>query len=82
MDVQTLGIVVAIVVAVTIVLYVWDRRTKQKTIDWADAAKLALGAGGISGGVAYAIGGPEAITEIAETVTTAAQDMFVGKPDF
>jgi hypothetical protein len=82
MDVQTLGIVVGVVAVVAIVLYVWDRRTRQKPIDWTDAAKIALGAGGISGGVAYTFGGPETIAEITEKVTTVAQDMFVGKPDF
>lgn len=82
MDTQTLGIVIAIVVVATVVLYVWDRRTKHQPVEWSDAAKLALGAGGISGGVAYAFGGSDDIAGIAEKVTTAAQDMFVGKPDF
>lgn len=84
MDTQTIGIIVAIVVVVTVVLYVYDRRTKQQPVDLVDAAKLAVGAGSIAGGVTYAVGG-EGITEAVETITKAAdlsQEMFVGKPEF
>ncbi len=84
MDYQTLGIVVAVVVVVAIALYVWDRNTKQQQVDVMDAAKLALGAGGIAGGVAYALGG-DAITEAVEqtvNISDVVQDMFVGKPGF
>lgn len=84
MDYQTLGIVVAVVVVVAIGLYVWDRNTKQQQVDVMDAAKLALGAGGIAGGVAYALGG-DAITEAVEqtvNISDVVQDMFVGKPGF
>jgi shikimate 5-dehydrogenase len=60
---------------------VWDRNTKGEEVEWADALKLAMGAGGVATGVAYAVGtdGAEAAVE---TVTAAAQDMFVGKPGF
>jgi hypothetical protein len=46
-----------------------------------DAGKLAIGAGGVASGIAYAVGtdGAEAALE---TVTSAAQDMFTGKPEF
>lgn len=81
MDSQTLGIIAGVVAVVAIVLYVWDRKSKQQPVDWFDAAKLGLGAAGISSGVAYTVGG-DSIATIAETVTTATQEMFVGKPEF
>jgi hypothetical protein len=84
MDTQTIGIIVAVVVAVTVVLYIYDRRTKQQPVDLVDAAKLAVGAGSIAGGVTYAVGG-ESISQAVETITKAAdvtQEMFVGKPEF
>jgi len=81
MDLQTLGIVAVIVAAVVVLLYVWDRRTKQAPVDLGDAAKLALGAGTVAGGVAMAVTGdvPEGVVEKAVEVT---QEMFVGKPEF
>jgi hypothetical protein len=84
MDVQTIGMIVAVVVVVTIVLYIYDRRSKQQSVDVFDAVKLALGAGSIAGGVTYAVGG-ENVSEVVETITKAAdvtQEMFVGKPEF
>lgn len=81
MDAQTLGLIGIAVAVVAVVLYVWDRRTKQQAIDYVDAAKLALGAGAGASGIAYAVGAPD----IAETVTTAGemvQEMFTGKPEF
>ena len=83
-DIQTLGIIVAAVAVVAIVLYVWDRRTKREQIDWSTAGKLAIGAGGIAGGVVYAVG-DDAVESVVEATTSAihaAQDMFVGKPAF
>ena len=81
MDVQTLAIVAAIVAAVVVILYVWDRRTQNAPVDLGDAAKLALGAGTVAGGVAMAVSGeiPEGVVEKAIEVT---QEMFVGKPEF
>lgn len=81
MDLQTLGIVAVIVAAVVVLLYVWDRRTKQAPVDLGDAAKLALGAGTVAGGVAMAVTGdvPEGVVEKAVEVT---QEMFVGNPSF
>lgn len=84
MDVQTIGMIVAVVVVVTIVLYIYDRRSKQQSVDVFDAVKLALGAGSIAGGVTYAVGG-ETVAEAVETiakVSDVTQEMFVGKPEF
>lgn len=84
MDVQTIGIITAVVVVVVMVLYVYDRRSKQQPVEVLDAAKLAVGAGAIAGGVTYAVSG-DALPEIVETVvktTETAQEMFVGKPEF
>jgi multisubunit Na+/H+ antiporter MnhB subunit len=84
MDVQTIGMIVAVVVVVTIVLYIYDRRSKQQSVDVFDAVKLAVGAGSIAGGVTYAVGG-ESVSEVVETISKAAdvtQEMFVGKPEF
>jgi hypothetical protein len=84
MDVQTIGIIVAVVVSVVVILYVYDRRSKQQPVEVVDAAKLAVGAGAIAGGVTYAVGGdslPEIVETVAKTAETA-QEMFVGKPEF
>lgn len=84
MDVQTIGIIVAVVVVSVVVLYIYDRRSKQQSVDILDAAKLALGAGSIAGGVTYAVTG-EGVVDVVETISKAAevtQDMFVGKPEF
>ena len=84
MDVQTVGIIAAVVVVVTIVLYVYDRRSKQQPVEVMDAAKLAIGAGAIAGGVTYAVGGDSLpdVVERVSAVTETAQEMFVGKPEF
>jgi hypothetical protein len=73
---------IGVVCVVVLALYVWDRRTKQQPIDWMDAAKITIGAGGLAGGVTYAVGGSEGVTNIAESATTMVQEMFVGKPDW
>jgi hypothetical protein len=82
MDVQTIGIIAGVVAFVAIVLYVWERRSKHQPVEMTDAAKLAIGASGIAGGVAYAVGGVEDVQQSVEAVTSAVQDMFVGKPEF
>ncbi len=81
MDIQTLGIVAGIVAAVVVILYVWDRRKTSQPVDLGDAAKLAIGAGTVAGGVAMAVTGdvPEGVVE---KVADVAQEMFVGKPEF
>jgi hypothetical protein len=81
MDIQTLGIIAGIVAAVVVILYVWDRRKTSQPVDLGDAAKLAIGAGTVAGGVAMAVTGdvPEGVVE---KVADVAQEMFVGKPEF
>lgn len=81
MDMQTLGFVVGAVVIVAITLYVMDRKSKGTPVDWMDVTKIAVGAGAVTGGVVYTIG-TDAVSDVVETATTAAQDMFVGKPGF
>lgn len=84
MDVQTIGIIVAVVAAVVVILYVYDRRSKHQTVDMIDATKLAVGAGAIAGGVTYAVGG-DSLPEIVESVaksTEVVQEMFTGRPEF
>lgn len=84
MDSQTIGIIIAVVVVATVVLYIYDRRSKQQPVEVVDAAKLAVGAGAIAGGVTYAVGG-DALPDVVEAVTAtaeSAQEMFVGKPEF
>lgn len=80
-DTQTIGTIVAIFAVVAIVLYVWDRRQKHESVDVMDAAKFAIGAGGVAGGVAFAVG-TDAIETAVSAGTELAQDMFVGKPEF
>jgi len=83
-DPQTIGIIVGLVAVVAVVLYVWDRRSKKESVDWANAVKLAMGAGGVAGGVAYAVDGDaiETAVEAGQAVVAQAQDMFVGRPAF
>ena len=78
MDIQTLGIIAGVVAVVAMVLYVWERRMKQEEINPVDAIKLAIGAGGVAGGVAFAVTGDV----LPEQVSEVAQEMFLGKPEF
>jgi hypothetical protein len=80
-DVYTLGLIAGVVAVVAFVLYIWDRASKSQEIEWMDAGKLALGAGGVAGGIAYAVGA-DSVDAAVESVTSVAQDMFVGKPGF
>ena len=83
-DTQTIGIIIAAVVVAVVVLYIYDRRTKQQAIDVFDATKLAVGAGAIAGGVTYAVGG-DGLPDVVESVsrgTELVQEMFTGKPEF
>jgi len=80
-DLQTLGMIVGAVMIVAALLYVLERRSKGVPVDYLDLAKLTLGSGVITSGVVYTVG-TDSVVEVAETVTTVAQDMFVGKPDF
>jgi Flp pilus assembly protein TadB len=83
-DTKTIGIIVAAVVAVVVVLYIYDRRTKQQAVDMLDAAKLAVGAGAIAGGVTYAVGG-DGLPDVVESIEKGSelvQEIFTGKPEF
>lgn len=73
--------IAGIVAVIAFVLYIWDRKTKGEEIEWLDAGKLALGAGGTAGGIAYAVGADD-VAEVVSTVADKAQEMFVGKPEF
>ena len=73
--------VAGVVAVVAFVIYVWDRTSRGDQIEWMDAGKLALGAGGVAGGIAYAVGADDAVDAVA-SVATSAQEMFVGKPEF
>jgi hypothetical protein len=80
-DYQTLGMVVGAVMIVAALLYVLDRRAKTQAVDYTDLGKITVGSGVLATGVLYSLG-TEVVTDVAETVATAAQDMFVGKPEF
>ena len=80
-DLYTLAMVAGVVAVVAFVIYVWDRTSKGDDIEWLDAGKLALGAGGVAGGIAYAVGADDAL-EAVTSVASSAQEMFVGKPEF
>lgn len=80
-DLSTLAMIAGVVAVVAFVLYTWERTSKNEEISWLDAGKLALGAGGVAGGVAYAIGAEDAV-EAVTSVASSAQEMFVGKPEF
>jgi len=77
-EAYTYGVIIGAVVVVAIVMYVMDCRSKDHPIDFMDAAKVGGGAGVLTGGVLYALGGAEA----AEPMVTAVQEMFTGKPSF
>ena len=80
-DLDTLGMIAGIVAVVAFVLYVWERNTKGQDVEWLDAGKLAIGAGGVAGGVAYAVG-TDAVEGVVESATSVAQEMFTGKAEF
>jgi ClpP class serine protease len=70
--------IVGAVVAIVLILYVMDRRGKNEPVDVMDGAKVVGGAGALTAGVVYALGGADA----AEPMVTAVQEMFTGKPSF
>jgi hypothetical protein len=81
MDLRVLGTIAGVVAVLAFVLYVWDRHSKAETVEWLDAGKLSLGAGGVAGGIAYALGSEDAL-EAVTSAASSAQEMFVGKPEF
>jgi hypothetical protein len=69
-------IVLAIVVVATVAIYVLERYTKGKPVDWLDATKLGSLAAALGGGVLYSTS--EDVAAVVETT----QEMFVGTPAF
>jgi hypothetical protein len=80
-DYQTLGMIVGVVMVVAALLYVLDRRARAHPVDYTDLGKIAGGSGVLATGILYSLG-TETVTDVAETVASTAQDMFVGKPEF
>jgi hypothetical protein len=80
-DLYSLGMIAGVVAVAAVVLYLWDRNAKGEAVEWLDLGKFAVGAGGVAGGVAYAVGSEDAI-EAVTSVASQAQEMFVGKPEF
>jgi len=83
-DYQTLGMVVGAVMIVAALLYVLDRRAKTQPVDYTDLGKIVAGSGVLTTGVLYSLGGDttSAVVETVTSATAAAQEMFVGKPEF
>lgn len=81
MDLRILGTIAGVVAVVAFVLYVWDRYSKAQPVEWLDAGKLSMGAGGVAGGIAYALGSDDA-GEAVTAVASATQEMFIGRPEF
>jgi hypothetical protein len=81
MDLRILGLIGGAVAVTAFVLYIWDRHSKGQPVEWLDAGKLSLGAGGVAGGIAYVLGTEDAV-DTATSAVSAAQEMFVGKPEF
>ena len=73
--------IAGVIAVIAFVLYIWDRKSKGAEIEWLDAGKIALTAGGAAGGVAYAVGA-EDVADVVTSVADKAQEMFVGKPEF
>jgi hypothetical protein len=80
-DTYMLAMIAGVIAVIAFVLYIWDRKSKGAEIEWLDAGKIALTAGGAAGGVAYAVGAEE-VADVVTTVADKAQEMFVGKPEF
>jgi hypothetical protein len=78
-----LFIMIVIVAVAGIFVYIVERYTKKKQVEWSDAAKIGLLSGAGAGGLLYAVGGDvETVTSTVSTASSAVQDMFVGKPSF
>ena len=80
-DTYTLAMIAGVVAVIAFVLYVWDRKSKGSDVEWLDAGKIALTAGGAASGIAYAVGAEE-VVDVVTSVADKAQEMFVGKPGF
>ncbi len=87
-------IIASIAVAlVGFIIYALERRTKGEPIQWDVAGKVSLLSGIVTSGVVFAVTADvpsadilekatSAVSHMSETVTNAAQDMFVGVPTF
>jgi len=76
-------IMIVIVAVAGVFVYIVERYTKKKPVEWSDAAKIGLLSGAGAGGLLYAVGGDvETVTATVSTASSAVQDMFVGKPSF
>lgn len=74
---------IVIVAVAGVFVYIVERYTKKKPVEWSDAAKIGLLSGAGAGGLLYAVGGDvETVTATVSTASSAVQDMFVGKPSF
>lgn len=80
-DIYTFAMIAGVVAVVAFVLYTWDRNAKGEPVDWMDAGKITLGAGGAAAGIAYAVGAEDTV-EAVTAVASTAQEMFIGKPEF
>ena len=81
-DVNVLLVIVLVAIA-SVIVYIVERYTKKKRVEWSDASKIGLVAGASAGGLVYALGGDtESVVASVSTASTAVQDMFVGKPSF
>ena len=80
-DTYTLAMIAGVIAVIAFVLYIWDRRSKGADIEWLDAGKIAITAGGAAGGIAYAVGADD-VAGVVTSVADKAQEMFVGKPEF
>jgi len=77
-------IMIVVVAVAGVLVYIVERYTKKKQVEWMDAAKIGLLSGAGAGGLLYAVGGDveTVITSTVATASSAVQDMFVGKPSF
>jgi hypothetical protein len=79
-----LFIMIVVVAVAGVLVYIVERHTKKKQVEWMDAAKIGLLSGAGAGGLLYAVGGDveTVVTSTVATASSAVQDMFVGKPSF
>lgn len=77
-------LMVAIVVVGAVAMYMLDRYQKKQEISWADAGKIGVGAGILTGGVLVATttDAGSAVVDAVKSGAASASEMFVGKPSF
>jgi hypothetical protein len=76
-------IMIVVVAVAAVLVYIVERYTKKKPVEWMDAAKIGLLSGAGAGGLLYAVGGDvESVAATVSTASVAVQDMFVGRPSF